>query len=155
MARPKRKSTILETSRQRLAGLKKITSTNFGPGLTREGYEQEIDGYSDDQESDNGDVAALDEKGNRLDTREQGLADLNQRVLAAVKAQFDPDSNEYELVGGVRRSDRKKPTRKPKRGGGSTTRQPIDDWLSKTKAVEAKRGTSTAFLDVRSSGRLK
>jgi hypothetical protein len=110
----------LETARQRLAGLKKIPSTTFGPGLTKEAYEAEIDGYNDDQDSYNGDVAALDEKGNRLDAREQALADLNQRILAAVKAQFGPDSNEYELVGGVRRSDRKKPTRKAKAGGSSS-----------------------------------
>jgi hypothetical protein len=121
MARPKRKSTILDTARQRLAGLKKIPNTNFGPGLTKEAYETEINGYSEDQDDYNGDVGALDEKGNRLDAREQGVADLNQRILAAVKAQFGPDSNEYELVGGVRRSDRKKPTRKPKGGSGSTT----------------------------------
>ena len=39
---------------------------------------------------------------------------MNQRILAAVKAQFGPDSSEFELVGGVRRSDRKKPVRKAK-----------------------------------------
>jgi hypothetical protein len=47
-------------------------------------------------------------------TREQVLADWNQRILVAVKAQYGPDSSEFELVGGTRRSERKKPKRGPK-----------------------------------------
>ena len=115
MSRPKRKSTVLETARQRLAGIKKISpAPNFGTGLTLEGFEAEIDGFSDDQDSYNGDIAALDEKTNLLDARERQLADLNQRMLATVKGLFGPDSNEFELAGGVRRSDRKRPARATK-----------------------------------------
>lgn len=113
MSRPKRKSTILETARQRLAGLKQFTTpANFGPATTPASYEAEINGFSADQDSYNGDIAALDDKQNRLNARESGLADWNQRILAAVKAQYGPDSSEFELVGGVRRSERKKPTKK-------------------------------------------
>jgi len=122
MARPKRKSAVLDTARQRLAGLKQITpAPNFGPTLTPAAYETEITGYSDDQDSYNGDVAALDDKQNRLNARESGLADWNQRILAAVKAQYGPDSSEFELVGGVRRSERKKPTKKSGPKGSPTT----------------------------------
>ena len=111
--RPKRKSSVLETARQRLAGLKQINpKPNFGPGLNEALYEAEITGYSDDQDDYNGGIAALDGQQTMLDTREHGLADLNLRMLAAVKAQYGPDSTEYELVGGTRRSERKKPTRK-------------------------------------------
>jgi hypothetical protein len=47
MARPKRNSAILETARQRLAGLKSITPTpDFGSTLSLGGYEQEINAYS-------------------------------------------------------------------------------------------------------------
>ena len=74
----------------------------------------EIEGFIDDQNAYNGDIAALDERNNLLDAREQRLADFSQRILAAVKAQFGPDSNEFELAGGVRRSDRKKPVRTTK-----------------------------------------
>lgn len=69
---------------------------------------------SSDEDIYNQDVVALDDKQNRLDARESGLKDWNLRILAAVKAQFGPDSSEFELVGGVRRSERKKPTRKAK-----------------------------------------
>lgn len=48
MARSKRTSTILETARQRLAGLKSITENppNFGPNLTVAGYEADITAVS-------------------------------------------------------------------------------------------------------------
>jgi len=56
----------------------------------------------------------LDDETNQLDDHEQRLHDLNQRVQAGVKAQTGPDSSELELVGGLRRSDRKKPARTTK-----------------------------------------
>jgi hypothetical protein len=59
-------------------------------------------------------VAALNERTNLLDQHEQELADFSLRILAAVKGLYGPDSNEYELVGGKRRSDRKKPARTTK-----------------------------------------
>ena len=82
-------------------------------------YETEINGYAADETSYKQDLAALDDKQNRLDVREAGLKDLNVRIQAAVKAQFGTDSSEYELLGGTRRSERKKPARKGP--GGSTT----------------------------------
>src|SRR5215831_10277317 len=115
MARPKRKSEVLEIARRRLAGIQQINpKPEFAPTVAIEAYAAEIDGFIADQNAYNGDLAALDERGNLLDAREQRLADFSQRILAAVKAHFGPDSNEFELAGGVRRSDRKKPVRTPK-----------------------------------------
>jgi hypothetical protein len=122
MARQKRNSPFLQAARERLAGLKKFrTPPDFGPALSVEAFEAEINGYATDEESYNQDLAALDDKANRLDARESALKDLHVRMLAAVKAQFGPDSSEVELIGGVRRSDRKKPVRKKKSGPGSST----------------------------------
>ena len=112
MARLKRSSVVLETARQKLAGLKQISpAPTFGSGLTIEALEAEIEGFMSDQDAYNGDLAALDERNTLLDAREQRLADLSQRILAAVRAQYGPDSTELELAGGVRRSDRKRPVR--------------------------------------------
>ena len=119
MARLKRKSEVLEAARRRLVGIQQISpAPTFGPGLTIEGYEAEIEGFMADQDAYNGDIAALDERNNLLDAREQRLADFSQRILAAVKAQFGPGSNEFELAGGVRRSDRKRPVRSKKPAAG-------------------------------------
>jgi hypothetical protein len=112
----------LQAARERLAGLRKFrTAPDFGQALTVEGYETEINGYATDENTYNQDLAALDDKQNRLDARENGLKDLNLRMLAAVKAQYGTDSSEVELVGGVRRSDRKKPKRKGSGGSGTST----------------------------------
>ena len=56
----------------------------------------------------------MDEKTNLFDSHEQDIVDFNLRILAAVKATYGPDSSEYEQVGGVRRSDRKRPARETK-----------------------------------------
>ena len=115
MARQKRSSDTLEIARQRLAGLKEITpKPDFGTALTVEAYEAAVEGFIDEQDAYNGELAVLDEKANLLDDREQQLADLSQRMLAAIKGQYGPDSNEYEQVGGKRRSDRKRPVRTTK-----------------------------------------
>jgi len=118
LARLKKKSLILETARQRLANLKAITSeVNFGPALTAAGYEAKITSVADKLDAYNQMLAALDDKLNELDAEEAELNNWNRRILAAGEASFGPDSSEYEMLGGTRTSDRKKPTRKG--GGGS------------------------------------
>ena len=114
MARARRSSSVLETARQRLAGLKSITpAPNLGPTLSQATYEQEITGFSTDLESYNQDLASLDEKQNRLEAAEVSLRDKNKRILSAVEAQFGPDSSEYEQAGGTRQSERKRSTGRP------------------------------------------
>jgi len=115
MARSRRTSDAIEIARQRIAALKQITpKPDFGPGLTLETYEAAATALSVEQDAYNGDISALDEKTNLFDSHEQDLVDFNQRILAAVKAIYGPDSSEYEQIGGVRRSDRKRPAREAK-----------------------------------------
>ena len=119
MARQKRTSTeTLEKARHILAGLKQITpKPDFGPVVTEALFEAEVSGYSNDLDDYNSHLAEVDDKSNRLDDRRKRLRDFNQRIQAAVKALYGPDSSEFELVGGLRRSDRKRPVRKPKQSG--------------------------------------
>jgi uncharacterized protein YukE len=113
MARLKRSSNILETARQRLAGLKSITpAPDFGGGLTIAAYEQDINSFSASLNNYNEKVAALDDLQNQLQAAEDALRDKNKRMLSAVEAQFGPDSSQYEQAGGTRQSERKRPARK-------------------------------------------
>ena len=113
MARPKRNSATLEAARQRLAGLKSITpAPDFGPALSLDGYEQEINAYSAKLDQYNEALSALDGLQNDLDAAEDGLNDKNKRMLSAVGAHYGTDSDEYEKAGGTRTSERKRPTRK-------------------------------------------
>lgn len=109
MARTKRGSSVLETARQRLAGLKSITpAPDFGGDLTLESYEGDINALSAKVNSYNEEISALDQSQNELEGMEQRLREKNRRVLAAAEARYGPDSSEYEQAGGTRRSERKR-----------------------------------------------
>ncbi len=121
MARTRRGSSVLDTARQRLAGLKSITpAPNLGPAITVPTYDQEVLAFSAMLDSYNQQLAALDELQNQLEAAEQSLRDKNKRILSAVEAQYGPDSSEYEQAGGTRQSERKRPTGRPKGSGGSS-----------------------------------
>jgi hypothetical protein len=113
MARLRRSSSVLETARQRLAGLKSIQpAPNFGSNLSVADYGQKIADLSDELDGYNTQIAALDERQNTIDAKEDALNDLNKRMLSATGAQYGPDSSEYEMAGGKRASERAHPTRK-------------------------------------------
>jgi hypothetical protein len=114
MARLRRTSGSAGNSPATFGGAERFTpKPDFGPGLTLEVFEAAVEALGAEQNAYNGEVSSLDEKTNLFDNHEQHLADLNQRILLAVKAVYGPDSSEYEQVGGIRRSDRKKRARQP------------------------------------------
>ena len=114
MARARRSSSVLDSARQRLAGLKAINpAPNLGPPLSLATYELEVTTFSTSLDTYNETLAGLDEMQNKLEAAEDSLRDKNKRVLSAVEAQYGPDSNEYEQAGGTRQSERKRPTGRP------------------------------------------
>jgi hypothetical protein len=116
MARQRRTSAPLETTRQRLAGLKQIDpAPDFGGNLNAAGGQALVTDLSDELDGYNQDNAALDERQNVVDRKEEGASDWSKRVLAAVGAKYGTDSSEYEMVGGTRLSERK---RSPRKGAG-------------------------------------
>jgi hypothetical protein len=118
MARLKRSSTVLETARQRLSGLKSITPRpNFGPALDLDRYEQEVGAFGANLDKYNETLSLLDQLQNDLDAGEAQLRDKNKRILAATSAHYGPDSSEYEAAGGTRARDRKRTTKKPPAAG--------------------------------------
>ena len=118
MARTKRTSTILETARQRLAGLKSITpAADFGATLTLDGYDADIVALSGKLEGYNQKLSELDSLQNELDTAETALREKNTRILSATEAHYGSDSSEYEQAGGTRRSERKRTGPKGPRKG--------------------------------------
>lgn len=112
MARAKRKSVILDTARQRHAGLKQINAPNLGGELTVANYNTRITNFSTRLDGYNQLLAALDEEQNGIDTDEAELGQWNRRILSAGEAVYGADSSEYEMLGGKRSSERKRPTRR-------------------------------------------
>lgn len=122
MARLRKGSSVLETARQRLAGLKAINpAPDFGSSLSAESYESEIEEFSSALAEYNGQLAVLDDMQNALLVKEAALRDKNKRFLSAAEAHYGSDSSEYELVGGTRSSERRRTPRKPTRKGGANT----------------------------------
>ena len=62
----------------------------------------------------NGLLTQADLESDQFDDLEVELKDLNERMLTGVATEFGKNSPEYEAAGGVRKSERKKPVRKPK-----------------------------------------
>jgi DNA repair ATPase RecN len=120
MARLKRTSAVLDVARKRLSGLKGITpKANLGANLTDTIYEAKIDAVSARLDAYNQKLAELDQDQNDLQKEEAELNELNRRFLSAGEAVYGPDSSEYEMLGGTRKSERKKPTKKGGSGTGS------------------------------------
>ena len=116
MARKRRTSAVLETARQRLAGLKQINPIpDFGGNLSAAGGDAIVGDISGELDSYNQNYAALDDQQNRLEAKEASGNDWSKRILAAVAAKYGTDSSEYEMVGGTRLSERK-----PRSGKGPT-----------------------------------
>ena len=62
----------------------------------------------------NGLLTQADLESDQFDDLEKELKDLSERMLTAVATEYGKDSPEYEAAGGVRKSERKKPVRKPR-----------------------------------------
>lgn len=57
---------------------------------------------------------------NRYEAKEKAQQTKNARLLSMIAARFGTDSSEYEICGGTRTSERKKPTRKKGSGDGDS-----------------------------------
>jgi len=114
VSRRKRKSAALETARLRRTGLNSITKPiDFGANTTKEAFEAKLTAFENRLNAYNQRLAELDNEQNNIDDAERELVQWNRRILSAGEASFGSDSSEYELLGGTRTSDRKRPTRRP------------------------------------------
>jgi hypothetical protein len=115
MGRVRKTSKVLEMSQVRAGSIKSISPTlDLGNGLTAVAFDTAIASLQTKLADYNQALAAADEKANALALAEKEVRDLSERMLAGVAARFGKNSSEYEQAGGVRKSERKPPTRKAK-----------------------------------------
>lgn len=69
-------------------------------------FEKEITEMLQKSDAHSNMVSKLDEAFNELEMMDGKLTDLTSRVLTGVMAHYERDSNEYEMAGGVRHSER-------------------------------------------------
>ncbi|MBC1240227.1 hypothetical protein [Nostoc sp. 2RC] len=107
MPRKKRSSPVLEKTEQKLIGFKSINSSlDFGDfvsvnhltELTGE-LRNEIDQY-------NMMLTALDTAKGKIETLERSIRETSERLVDGVASRYGKNSREYEMAGGVRKSER-------------------------------------------------
>jgi hypothetical protein len=115
MARRKRTSDSITRAQTRAAAIKSIDpKLDLGKGLTLAAYEAVIAAANTKLASYNTKLSEVDELLNQLETDEEKIDDLSERMLGGIGAAYGKDSDEYEKAGGTKKSERKKPARKPK-----------------------------------------
>ena len=116
MARQKKVSTNIEKAQQRLTALASIDpALDLGNGLTLAAYQTEVNAQAK-LNAYNTLLSQVDEAYNTYLLAEKGIRDLSERMLAGVASKYGKDSNQYEMAGGTRKSERKRPVRKAKTG---------------------------------------
>ncbi len=114
MSRQKKYTSIkLEKAQTRLAALKSInTALDLGNGLTVKAYSQMIEEARQKLETYNTALSVVDQSYAAVTDAEKTIAEWTERMLIAVAYQYGKNSDEYQMAGGTRRSDRKRPKRR-------------------------------------------
>lgn len=115
MGRARRVSPVLDKIQVRHANIKNIDpALDLGNGLTMPAFTTIMTTIQTNLSEYNQALASVDDKLNALVASEKVGMDLSERILAGIAARYGKDSSEYEQAGGVRKSERKRPTRKTK-----------------------------------------
>jgi hypothetical protein len=111
--RKKTVSKVIQTASKRAAGIRSIDpKLVLMDGVSLPSYEAAINDANEKMAMCNTLSSQLDEANNQFQAAERALRDLSDRVLSGVASRYGRDSDQYEMAGGTRRSERKKPKRK-------------------------------------------
>ncbi|MBN3944576.1 hypothetical protein [Nostoc sp. NMS9] len=107
MPRQKRTYRVLEKAELRIAGLKAIDpSMDFGDARNLQNLTQMIQQYRSKIDTYNTTLAVIDSYTSEMKELEKSLSELTEKMLLGVAFKYGKDSHEYEMAGGVRKSDR-------------------------------------------------
>ena len=102
-----------DKAKTRLASIKSIDkSLDLGSDITAIKYEVEVDKFSNNLNAYNTALSTIDDLHNACIAQIDVLKDWNERVLSGVATKFGKKSSQYEMAGGTKKSERKKPTPK-------------------------------------------
>jgi hypothetical protein len=112
MSRRKRRSSVLDNAEQRSVAIQSISDVlDMGNGLSLTNYRGQIDGLRSLLSEYNMALSKLDQLTNDIEASEKELKDLSELMLMGIATTYGKDSNEYEMAGGTRKSERKRPVR--------------------------------------------
>ena len=108
MGYQRRKSTrTLEQAEIRAAGLAAIDpEIDFGDDRSLQNLNSQINELQERINAYNMALTTVDNIRNDIKAREKALGELSEKMLIGVAFQYGKDSTEYQMAGGVRKSDR-------------------------------------------------
>ncbi|GBE95212.1 hypothetical protein [Nostoc cycadae] len=107
MSLKKRTPRVLEKAELRASGLKAIDpNMDFGDERNLQNMTQLIEQYRSKIDAYNTALAVIDSSKMAMKELEKKLGALNEKMLIGVAFKYGNDSTEYEMAGGVRKSDR-------------------------------------------------
>lgn len=103
-------SKIIQAASARAAGIESIDpAPNMGTDVTLQGYKTLIAAGTAQLATYNTLLAEVGEAKNQIERLEKQIRDYSERMLAAVAVKFGKDSDEYEMAGGTKKSERRRP----------------------------------------------
>ncbi|MBD2441595.1 hypothetical protein [Nostoc sp. FACHB-110] len=107
MSQKRRTSRIVEKAELRVSGLKAIDpNMDFGDNRNLQNMIQLIEQYRAKLNAYNTALVAIDSTKLEMEKLEKLLGELNDKMLIGVAFKYGKDSVEYEMAGGVRKSER-------------------------------------------------
>lgn len=107
MSRKQRISRDLERAELRAAGMKAIDpALDLGDRFTLNDYVQTINQLRTRIDAHNSALAMISSSQTEIEALERTLNEMTERMLIGVAFKFGKDSREYEMAGGVRKSER-------------------------------------------------
>ncbi|MBD2564407.1 MULTISPECIES: hypothetical protein [Nostoc] len=107
MPRKKRSSPVLEKTEQKVIGFKSIDSSlDFGDSISLNNLTQLTGRLRNQIDQYNMMLTALDSAKAEIETLEKTIRETSERLVCGVALKYGKDSREYEMTGGVRKSDR-------------------------------------------------
>lgn len=107
----KTSSAVIEGAGARASGLSGIDAAlDLGGGLELAAYKAAIVDAQAKLSAYNTLLSQADEASNAFEAAEEKVRDLSDRMLAGVAARFGRDSDEYQMAGGTKRSERSRRT---------------------------------------------
>lgn len=105
----KKRSIILDKARSRQAALLSVNAKlDFGNGLTTAAFDKLLDDTQKALKDYNTLLSQIDQAYNSFQSSEKSLADMSDRMLTGVATQYGKNSDQYEMAGGTRKSERRR-----------------------------------------------
>lgn len=104
----------VQNAQKRVDGMKSVApDLDLGNGISVKTMEAAIKKVVDGISEYNTLLSQVDQKGNDTETDIKALNELSSRALKGSEFKYGKDSDEYEMFGGTRTSDRKKNAKPP------------------------------------------